>query len=63
MIPEELMAKLYKAKESKQDLVLTETEVAVLMCTLYFYRELFKKFNLSLDQGVHGNEREFTRPE
>lgn len=63
MIPEELYAKFYKAKEARKDLVLTETEVAVLMTTLYFYRELFKKLGLTLDQGAHPNEREFTRPE
>jgi hypothetical protein len=48
MIPEELYSKLQKAKENKKDLVLTEVEVTALMCTLYFYRKLFDKFNLTL---------------
>lgn len=54
MIPEELYSKLQKARDSKKDLVLTEVEVTTLMCTLYFYRKLFEKFNLTLDQeGIH----------
>ena len=61
MIPEELYSKLFKAKEAKKDLVLTETEVAVLMCTLYFYRELFTKFNLTLCQE-RADERKSIRP-
>lgn len=60
MIPEELYSKLLRAKENKKDLVLTEVEVATLMCTLYFYRKLFDKLHLTLDLEDNNNGRQPT---
>lgn len=48
--PEELTSRLQKSKESRRDLTLTEVEATALICQLYFYRKLFDKFNLTLDQ-------------
>lgn len=55
MIPEELYLKLIKAKEKKEDIVLTALEVTALTCTLYFYKKLFDRINLTFDQRENNN--------